>query len=160
VSTANTLPSDRIPTAAAWLGAAGVVPFFALTLITLFAKHDPQRAFGARAFVLYSAIILSFLGGVRWGAALPVPRFRFLALAVAPSVIAFGCLLLPFEPAVVMLGLMFAVVGLMDVTRGAHTLWPLWYKRLRLRLSVAVVVLHILMYLGASRYADVLRLSS
>jgi hypothetical protein len=144
--------------AANWLGAAGVVPFLLALLLAFFGRTPEQRELGARAFVLYSGIILSFLGGIRWGAALPAPSLRLLALAVSPSLLAFGALLLPLAPAVVILAVSFAVVGLVDSTRGAHALWPQWFKQLRMRLSIAVVCLHAVLYLGAPQFADLLSL--
>ena len=153
----NTLAPSRA-SAPNWLGGLGVLPFLMALLLAFFGKTPEQRELGARAFVLYSGIILSFLGGIRWGAALPSPSFRLLALAVGPSLLAFGSLLLPLAPAVVILALSFAVVGLVDSTRGAHALWPLWFKTLRLRLSVAVVFLHAVLYLGAPQFADLLSL--
>lgn len=153
------LPTEN-PAAPLWLGAAGVLPFLLGLLLAFFGKTPEQRELGARAFVLYSGIILSFLGGIRWGAALPSPSFRLLALAVGPSLLAFGSLLLPLAPAIVILAVSFAVVGLVDSTRGTHALWPQWFKTLRLRLSVAVVFLHAVMYLGAPQFADLLSLPS
>lgn len=144
--------------AGSWLGAAGLVPFLLALLLAFFGRTPEQRELGARAFVLYSGVILSFLGGIRWGAALPAPSFRLLALAVGPSLLAFGALLLPLAPAVVILGVSFAVVGLVDSTRGAHALWPQWFKQLRMRLSIAVVCLHAVLYLGAPQFADLLSL--
>ena len=146
------------PSAPNWLGMLGVLPFLLALLLAFFGKTPEQRELGARVFVLYSGIILSFLGGIRWGAALPSPSFRLLALAVGPSLLAFGSLLLPLATAVVVLAVSFAVVGLVDSTRGTHALWPQWFKDLRLRLSVAVVFLHVALYLGAPQFADLLSL--
>jgi hypothetical protein len=142
--------SVEIPKAPAWLGGGGIVPFAGLTLLALFANKPEQRELATRAFVVYSGIILSFLGGVRWGAALTFPSVRLLTLAIAPSLVAFGCLLLPNHTALGFLGVTFAFIGLTDYTRGTHALWPMWYKRLRVRLTVAVVVLHLVLYFGRS----------
>lgn len=149
--TAETPP---IPRPAWWLGLAGLIPFLAGLAILLFGATPAQRLVGERLFVYYSATILAFLGGVRWGAALASPSWRALSLAVAPSLIAFGALLLDRRAAVVVLGLTFAVVGAADVARRASPSWPAWYRRLRLTLTVGVVALHVLMLHALAVHGD------
>jgi hypothetical protein len=136
--------TQSMPAAAKTLGIAGLVPFLAATLLFLFANKPEQRALGLQAFCFYSAIILSFLGGVRWGAALPLPAFQLLLRAVLPSLVAFACLLATPERALPFLCLAYMAVGWSDSTRATHALWPEWYKRLRLALTVAVVSLHLI----------------
>lgn len=137
--------SDRIPTPAFWLGLAGLLPFIAGLLAVMFGATPAQHLVGERIFLFYGATILAFLGGVRWGAALSRPTWRALSLAVAPSLIAFGALLLDRGPALAALGATFAVVGVADAARRATVEWPGWYRRLRVMLSVGVVTLHLLM---------------
>lgn len=132
-----------LPLPALAYGVTGVLPFLAGLSIAV-AGHTPeQRQFGLDLFVIYGGVILSFLGGIRWGVHLPAPDWRSLGLSVMPSLIAAGCLLLDRHHALPMLALAFAVVGLFDVTRGTHALWPAWFKRLRLHLTLAVVSLHL-----------------
>lgn len=140
--------NPNIPRAPFWLGSAGIVPLAAATLIYLFARTPEQRQFGLQAFCAYSAVILSFLGGIRWGAALVLPSFKLLFRAIMPSLIAAGCLLLPPNYAVPLLGASFLMLGLSDSTQTVHALWPLWFKRLRLMLSVAVICLHLVVLLA------------
>ncbi|MCU0754961.1 MAG: DUF3429 domain-containing protein [Xanthomonadales bacterium] len=132
-----------LPLPALVYGATGVLPFAAGLLILLFGRNPEQRQFGVELFVVYSAVILSFLGGIRWGVRLPAPDWRDLGLSVMPSLIAAGCLLLEPARALPLLALAFATVGLFDVLRGTHALWPAWFKRLRLHLTLAVVSLHL-----------------
>jgi hypothetical protein len=132
-----------LPLPALAYGVTGVLPFLAGLSIAV-AGHTPeQRQFGLDLFVIYGGVILSFLGGIRWGVHLPAPDWRSLGLSVMPSLIAAGCVLLDRHHALPMLALAFAVVGLFDVTRGTHALWPAWFKRLRLHLTLAVVSLHL-----------------
>lgn len=140
--------SAEIPVAPWWLGVTGLLPFAAAALIYLFARLPEQRQIGLQIFQSYSAIILSFLGGVRWGAALVLPSFRLLFSAVMPSLIAAGCLLIPAAYAVPILAVTYFMVGYVDCLRGAHALWPQWFKRLRLMLSVAVVAMHVIVLLA------------
>lgn len=148
MSDPNPQKSAEIPAAPWWLGVAGLLPFSAAALIYLFARSPEQRQIGLQIFHCYSAIILSFLGGVRWGAALVLPSFRLLFSAVMPSLIAAGCLLIPAAYAVPILAVTYFMVGYVDCLRGAHALWPLWFKRLRLMLSVAVVAMHVIVLLA------------
>jgi hypothetical protein len=138
-------PSERIPPPALWLGLAGLLPFLAGLFTVMFGATPAQHLAGERIFLYYAATILAFLGGVRWGAALASPTWRALSLAVAPSLIAFGALLLDPGPALLALGVTFAVVGAADAGRRTTPQWPAWYRRLRIMLSVGVVTLHALM---------------
>ncbi len=140
--------SREIPAAAGWLGGAGVVPFIALAIAAAAAPDAVWRELALRAFVAYSAVILSFLGGIRWGAALGNADTRRLATSVAPSLLAFGCLLLPSADALKVLALLFAVVGIFDVMKRPTPEWPAWFMRLRARLSGAVVVVHLALWAG------------
>lgn len=134
--------SRQIPPAAAWLGGAGLIPFAAAALAAMIVEDAQLRALALQAFVAYSAVILSFLGGVRWGAALGEAGWRPLALSVLPSLIACGCLLIqPFD-ALKILALLYAVIGFFDVMRRPSPEWPAWFMKLRARLSGAVVVVH------------------
>ena len=132
-----------IPSSAKLLGYSGVLPFAALALVHLFG--GPQvEAQALRGFVAYGAIILSFLGGIRWGVATRRDRFQGAAphLSVLPSLWAFLCLLWP-DPELGCWGLLvgFAAMGLADrwlpAPGGAD-----WMIVLRSRLTSAVVACH------------------
>ncbi|MEM9301679.1 MAG: DUF3429 domain-containing protein [Pseudomonadota bacterium] len=86
--------NDTIPTAARWLGYGGLVPFAGLAGSYL-AGAPLFPGFALQAFLVYSATILAFVGGVRWGAALCRQDgiARELGLAVVPSLWAAGALL-------------------------------------------------------------------
>lgn len=142
--------SRQIPTAAAWLGGAGLIPFALAAACAVIVADASLRALALQAFVAYSAIILSFLGGVRWGAALSEAAWRPLALSVAPSLIAFGALLLEPLRAIQVLALVYAVIGVSDALRRPSPEWPAWFAKLRARLSGAVVVIHIALLAGLS----------
>lgn len=135
--------SRQIPLAAACLGGAGLIPFVGAALCAVVLDDPEQRALALRAFAAYSAIILSFLGGVRWGAALGEAGWRPLAVSVTPSLIAFAALLLPPHEAIGVLAVVFGVIGVLDVLRRPAPEWPAWFMKLRARLSGAVVVVHV-----------------
>lgn len=138
-----------IPPPAKLLGYAGVVPFAALALAHFFAS-GAVAAHALQGFLAYGAVILSFLGGIRWGVATRFERLQASALVVSvlPSLWAFACLLWP-DPVVALWGLLlgFMTLGLAD--------WLLpaagnsaWMTDLRARLSLAVVACHVLLITG------------
>ena len=55
-----------VPTAAIWLGGLGLVPFIVCGAFILTGTPGLVRT-ASYALMGYGAIILSFLGGVRWG---------------------------------------------------------------------------------------------
>lgn len=121
-------------------GLAGLIPFLGLPLLGSIAPHFADRAIAWQA--LYAALILSFLGGARWGQAVQAarPSPLVISLAMVPSIA--GWLLLLVEDdlgrAEVLKGLAAALV--------AHWLWdlnsgglPVWYPRLRSLLTAGAV---------------------
>lgn len=122
------------------LGWSGVLPF---GLAVLAAVVLPQWAgFAGAVFVSYGAVILSFLGGARWGRALGehVLPGRFVE-AVIPSLIGFSALLMLHTAwiALLLLGIGFGIWLVIDQ---ADRLWSPAYKRMRLGISVVVLLLH------------------
>jgi len=61
--------SSPTPRPAALLGFAGAAPFLAGLALAFF-PEDPLRGWGLWLLLIYGAIILSFMGGVHWGAAM------------------------------------------------------------------------------------------
>jgi len=139
------------PPKAAQLGYAGLLPFIAALLLIAFAGPEPARL-GMQAFVVYGAVILSFLGGIRWGAATTTTTNlgRALAVSVLPSLWAAVVLLLPsFELSAWGLMTGFAVLGLADWFFPGPRVAS-WMRPLRARLTTAVVVCHMAALLMAS----------
>ena len=96
---------------------AGIIPFASAAGSMLVWQNDLALMNTAALWLLvYSAVIFSFLGGVRWGAALTHPEllWRELGLAVLPSLWAAGALLLPRpDHSVLVLAAGFAIFGAM-----------------------------------------------
>ncbi|MCE3002980.1 MAG: DUF3429 domain-containing protein [Xanthomonadaceae bacterium] len=133
----------RIPASALALGLGGVIPFAACAAALYVLDEARLQAEAAQAMAAYGAVILSFLGGVRWGSALSLPRAQLtpeLVLAVIPSLLGWCALLLPgtTQP-LLALGLGFAVFGVLDVREGGRGAWPAWYPRLRFVLTLLVL---------------------
>lgn len=126
---------------AGWmLGVAGLIPFF-LSGAALWA--GPQR-FGQLVYIApvallaYAATIVSFLGGVRWGAEMARPagaRPLTLALSTAPQVVAWLLIVAPI-PTVTRYGGLMLAVAVTAIWDGAAADLPAWYRGLRVPLSV------------------------
>ncbi len=106
----------------------------------------------------YGAIILSFLGGIRWGAALNEPGRQSpttLAQSVVPALAAWVCTLLPSPWSFVAMAVSFAVQGVWDVAAiRAGRITTAWFAPLRLVLTVgAVLSLAVIAYASAQPVA-------
>lgn len=133
-----------IPRPALVYGLAGLTPFVACTAILLLHAEDAELAVAVEA--LYAAIILSFLGGARWGLEIPrtPPRATVITLTMAPSVLGFGTALWTMGGAdeatnavvgLLALAALFVATGVWDVTSPDV---PAWYPRLRILLTAVV----------------------
>jgi hypothetical protein len=144
-----TQPAPRpraIPRAALALGLAGLLPFY-LGAALPFLGEPLARGFGAKLFCLYAAVILSFLGGVRWGLAMTKkpPPVRTLAWSVAPSLAGWSVALAVIGgvSSGVGAGGAFAVLFLLQYLwdqNAPHDGAPPWYPRLRLILTLGVLL--------------------
>jgi len=141
-----------IPKTALALGYAGVVPF-ALFGFNLLTGKPLFIGFALQAFMIYSAVILSFLGGIRWAFAISGQGLSPVGMifSTVPSLIAFGGLLLP-DPRYQVLAMVFGFT-LMAVAdhRFPPARSPEWMQSLRLQLSVLVLLCHIMAVVGLWR---------
>lgn len=138
------MEKETIPPQAAALGYSGVIPFAAAAALVVFGTAD-MRPNALQGFLVYAAVILSFLGGIRWGAASTagtVPA-RQLVVSVLPSL--WSAFFLWWPPdAVAVWGLLtgFILMGVADwFYPGLNT--PSWMRLLRIRLTLAVVACHL-----------------
>ena len=127
----------------AWiLGLGGLVPFVLMTAMLVYAGRD---FIAFRQLLLayggYSATILAFLGGIRWGAALAPAARRpaTLILSVLPALAAWLVLFLPSPWLFAGFALLFLVQGVWDVLAARGTALPSWFGRLRTVLTGVVV---------------------
>ena len=141
-------PDDRaIPASAMALGAAGVIPFEALTVATLVEldhRYGLPAGMARAALVGYGVVIASFLGGVRWGVGLLIPNRAhapsLFAMSVLAPLVAWGALFMPRPHDLVVLIGCFLVLCVSDVALAWRGSAPRWYGTLRLILTAAVVL--------------------
>ena len=134
----------KIPAPALVLGLLGLLPFFAGAAV--YAWGPPNLGGpGLLTLLAWSAAILSFLGGARWGVEVTArpagPRWTVLGASVLPSLAAW--LLLAAAPLAAterqLTGFIaaFALQWLWDLTAKDP---PRWYPRLRTLLTAGAVL--------------------
>ncbi|MBR9824203.1 MAG: DUF3429 domain-containing protein [Alphaproteobacteria bacterium] len=138
----------KIPASALYFGLAGLLPFWAPVAASLWSlSADRSNAAEAWIFTLYAGLILTFLGGVRWGAEIvqqDKPDGRVLALSIAPSLIALLAGLVHFLAGAAVAAWLLLIIGLFlqyrwDTNSARSTVLPIWYGRLRVILSVGAI---------------------
>jgi hypothetical protein len=127
--------ASNVPSAAAWLGGLGIVPFAGLSLAAPFASDD-LKAQLSFALMAYGAIILSFLGGIHWGLAIGAVPHRPEYSAFARCL---GAPLAPFSIGLLVLAAAFVAMLLVDVRASRMHEAPAWYPKLRWPLSCGAV---------------------
>ncbi|BDX07036.1 DUF3429 domain-containing protein [Planctobacterium marinum] len=125
-----------------FLGAAGLIPFAGLPLLVLMQLVSVYE--GVAWFTIYSALILSFLGGIHWYDALNrTSSVSQLYIAMLPSITAFTVLLFT-QGATTLILLKVSFLALLfydfrQLQMNAH------YLRLRTLLTGVVIGCHIAM---------------
>jgi len=132
-----------IPTA---IGLATLLPLLAAALLVPFgapAPFDPPTLIFAMTG--YGAVLLSLLGGIRWGMAVRLSMSRrdslLLATGLLPMLVGWVALLLPAGPALGLLAAAFAGQGAWDVWSIEAGRGPPWYGRLRMSFTILVTAI-------------------
>lgn len=125
-----------IPFAAGLPGVLGLVPFFAASGLYVWGK--PELAGPALLTLLaYSAVTLSFLGGLRWGyeMARPEPRILVMLASCLPALAGWLILATPLPVGWQLGGFIGALVLQWLWDAGSADL-PRWWSRLRTALTL------------------------
>ena len=131
-----------VPPMALFLGVFGLLPFVAGGAgIWLDGLGDLRYAL-PMLVLIYGAISASFLGGVRWGAAMQngttQEQSRYLVLSIVPSLLAFIALTLPLASGLLLLIIVFMSQALTDILAVKAGHLAAWFAPLRLLLSTGV----------------------
>jgi Protein of unknown function (DUF3429) len=109
----------------------GALPFMAVAALALSNAGDVRGFQADQIAVAYGAVILSFLGGIRWGDAISKGPAATLFISVLPSLAGFLALLINnFNGAV-------AAQAIWDFI--APGTLPIWFIRLRMVISAIVM---------------------
>lgn len=145
----------QAPRAPLILGLAGAIPFLLCTALFLANTGAVGRSaeiwgsIGLSGVIFYAAIILSFLGGTRWGRAVTThpdgPTPVVMAWSVLPAIIAWVGALISFapfrQPEFGLAMVMFAHGAMLawDLGSTRDGQWPRWYGALRTLLSTIAI---------------------
>ncbi|CAJ1061136.1 transmembrane protein 69-like [Xyrichtys novacula] len=127
------------PKPALYLGFAGLIPFVAPTLFMgVIEGYSPELAY---AQVAYSASIVSFLGGARWGFTLPEsspakPDWINLANSVVPSLLAWVTMLMSDNIVTAGTMVIMALGVSLHYDLSLLPTYPSWFKALRAVLTI------------------------
>lgn len=138
-------PMRRLPVC---LGVAGLTPFV-ITTVAVFAAPVLWQAVAIKAFLFYSAVILSFLGGIHWGVAMSLdrdmsPAFNVrLAVSIAPSLLGWAALMIDYRLGALTLMIGFWLMRLYERQPESLERLPGWYQGLRSLLTAVVVACHL-----------------
>jgi len=138
---------------ATMLAMLGFLPFaFFTTLLLVDPGLIPQEAgwnvgagsFLATAFKVYAAIILSFIGGIRWGVAIVQHQSgreesEALVLAAGPSVIGWFAFFTAEPWSYAVFAVAYAATGWWDSRLAGNKGVPTWFGRLRMLMTVLVM---------------------
>ena len=135
------------------LSLGGFIPFGILAAIIVTRKTLPFEApFSPEwLFIIWSAIILSFLSGIRWGLALASdpPELDNILLSVISAIITLlAIVFFPIDLIVIALLVLFFLHGIWDYRYVARTELPNWFGHVRLVLTVCVMISQILVIMA------------
>lgn len=151
---ARQLTRNALSRKTAWvLSLAGALPLLTLSLALLWLDSvNPLEAIAVDAMKTYGAVILSFLGGIRWGMALrnatSDDTHMRLIVSVVPSLAGWFSLLLPIPYVFAVQALAFAAQGAWDSFAGQKGEVQLWFVKLRMTLTFIVASCMIMGFFG------------
>lgn len=135
--------SKRVPGAALVLGWLGLLPFVAGAVMLWVGGPGWMEA----ALRYYAAAILAFIGGIHWGLAIADSKAPLsfegklqLALSVIPALVAWVALMRPVEASLLIMAFAFLLLLVGDMLATIAGEAPGWYPRLRIPLTVGVIL--------------------
>ncbi|WP_187967965.1 DUF3429 domain-containing protein [Aquibium microcysteis] len=139
---------------ARFLALAGYAPILVLVLwlMGIDAGH-PARQPTQALLESYCAIILSFLGGIRWGLGMVFRGGgspRDLAMSCIPPLLGWAAVYAPVPYAFALFAVAFAAQGAWDNFAAHSGIAPPWFGRLRILLTTLVVAAMVLAFVATA----------
>lgn len=127
------------------LSLLGLIPILVFTIMIM---RDPEDHFFLKIFYTYSAIVLSFLGGMHWGVLthtrstgqIEPLRLYWIWSVVPPIVGWFALLSIPVFWNIAVLMVMYVLQYLMDTRLTKKGIFPYWLLQLRRLLTLVVII--------------------
>ncbi|MEM9532743.1 MAG: DUF3429 domain-containing protein [Pseudomonadota bacterium] len=138
----------QIPENARWIGYLGALPLL-LFSVSYVAGGPIFPGFALLGFMVYSGLVLAFLGGIRWGAGMVATRSvtRELALSMVPVVLAFVSLVVEPRLGIVILAGSYLAAWLFGLVAEPPAA-PSWYPLLRTQLTLPALLCHAILAYG------------
>ncbi len=136
--------ADEKTVKTAWaLTLAGFVPFAALAIASMVLEiDDPYSGLAVQGLSTYGAVILSFLGGIRWGLVLRQKSTESsamtLILSVVPALVGWSSLFLAIPTVFVVQALAVLTMGVWDYIAGQKGVHEPWFVKLRMTITALV----------------------
>jgi len=135
---------NNIPKSVKLISSLGLIPFFlgVIGTIRLNIFDNSTNMFFVEISILYSGLILSFLGGCLFGfetLSNPIPKKATLWIAIVPTIWALLALQIPnFKASAMAIG--FLILFEFDRRASRTETTPRWWIKLRLPLTCCVIV--------------------
>ena len=131
--------TEHTPRAVLAYGILGIVPFWSLPVASVLAPDGVGLAAAIEA--VYAALILSFLGGARWGLAVrdASPNPVVVGLAMTPTLAGLAVLVLTHGEMRAQLIALAAALTLSWAWDFSAKDLPTWYRRFRTALTLGAV---------------------
>lgn len=133
-----------------FLACAGTIPFVVAAFILLFGNMlgmGMLRPLAAQGITTYTAIIVSFLGGIQWGLGIatyeqqPQTARSLFTLSVVPSLLAWAMLFLPASTSRIVVAIfLVGFVWIIDSLLYLQKVIPPWFFKLRCIVSGVVIM--------------------
>ena len=128
-----------------------IVPFIGCALaLVLLGKENPVFGPVVEMFKTWSAIMLAFMGGVRWGATVssgPDSPNRMSAATLLP-VAGWLALFISGPFGILVLLLIFCAQGAWDSFSSTLSQMPSWYANIRIWFVLLIVACHIVVFIA------------
>ncbi|KAL9029301.1 MAG: hypothetical protein Q9196_002441 [Gyalolechia fulgens] len=173
----DTFALNEVPREALYIGLAGLLPYVATSLSTVYLAWDINRAsLDGQGFLItgetaevflrileplqigYGAVIISFLGAIHWGLEWAkfggAQGYRRYAIGVVAPAVAWPTLLLPVEYALIAQFSAFSFLYFTDARAVVRGWAPPWYSTYRFVLTFVVGASIVLSLVGRGQIAD------
>ncbi|KAI9744726.1 MAG: hypothetical protein M1818_001651 [Claussenomyces sp. TS43310] len=173
----DTFALTDVPRESLYIGTAGVLPYLATSLSTVYLAWDinhskangvgylfsPELAHDLLNHIEpiqigYGAVIISFLGAIHWGLEYAGygghQSYRRYAIGVVAPAIAWPTMMMPFEYALICQFLAFNMLYFVDARAAVRGLAPPWYATYRFVLTFVVGASIVVSLVGRGQIAE------